>query len=94
MRVKEIATEEKIKRVLITPLGSRIMKPLFGSRLYELVDRTFNTEYVIDAISYTYEAIQTNLKEIKIKSVDVAKNIVNLKVEDSKGELDVAVSFI
>ena len=94
MKVKEIVTEEAIKRVLITPLGSRIMRPTFGSRLYELVDRTFNTEYILDAISYTYEAIEKNLKNIKIKSVDVAKNVINLIVEDEEGELNVSVSFI
>jgi len=93
MRKKEIATEEAIKRVLITPLGSRVMRPEFGSRLFELVDRTFNTEYKLDAISYVYEAIEKNLKNIKIKSVDVAKNVVSLRVEDSKGELDVSVTF-
>ena len=62
MRKKEIATEEAIKRVLITPLGSRVMRPEFGSRLFELIDRTFNTEYKLDAISFTYEAIERNLK--------------------------------
>jgi len=93
MRVKEIATEKAIERVLITPLGSRVMRPNFGSRLFKLVDRTFNTEYKIDAISYVYEAIEQNLKNIKIKSVEVAKNVVSLRVEDSKGELDVSVTF-
>ena len=94
MRVKEIETEEAIKRVLLTPLGSRVMRPNFGSRLFELIDKPFDAEYKLDAISYTYEAIEQNLKNIKIKAVEVAKNVVNLRVEDSKGELNVAVTFI
>jgi len=93
MRVKEIATQEAIRRVLLTPLGSRVMRPHFGSRLFELIDKPFNTEYRLDAISYTYEAIETNLKNIKIKAVEAAKNVISLRVEDSKGELDVAVTF-
>lgn len=94
MRVKEIATKEAIERVLLTPLGSRVMRPNFGSRLFELIDRNFNMEYRLDAISYTYEAIERNLKNIKIKSVEVDKNIVKLRVEDEEGELDVSVKFI
>ena len=93
MKVKEIATEEAIKRVLLTPLGSRVMRPHFGSRLFELIDKPFNMEYRLDAISYTYEAIETNLKKIKIKAVDVDRNVISLRVEDNKGELDVAVTF-
>ena len=92
-RVKEIVTEEAITRVLLTPLGSRVMRPHFGSRLFKLIDRPFNTEYKVDAIAYTYEAIEQNLKNIKIKAVEIVKNVIKLRVEDSKGELDVAVTF-
>ena len=92
--LKKIKTEEAIKRVLTTPLGSRIMRPEFGSLLYTLVDRNFDSEFILDAISYTYEAIEKNLPEVKIKKVDVDKNVINILCEDENGELEVEVEFI
>jgi len=92
--LKKIKTEKAIKRVLTTPLGSRVMRPEFGSLLYTLVDRNFDNEFILDAISYTYEAIEKNLPEVKIKKVDVDKNVINILCEDEDGELEVEVEFI
>ena len=91
---KVIPTEEAIKRVLTTPLGSRVMRPKFGSLLYTLVDKTFDDEFILNAISYTYEAIETNLPEVKIKKVNVDKNFITILCEDENGELEVEVEFI
>jgi len=91
--IKKIDTEEAIKRVLMTPLGSRVMRPEFGSELYKLVDRNFDDEFKLDAISYTYEAIEKNLPEVKIKRVDVDKNLITILCEDDNGELEVEVEF-
>ncbi len=91
--IKKIQTEEAIKRVLMTPLGSRVMRPEFGSELYKLVDRNFDDEFKLDAISYTYEAIEKNLPEVKIKKVDVDKNFITILCEDELGELEVEVEF-
>ena len=92
--LKKIKTEEAVKRVLTTPLGNRIMRPEFGSELYKLVDRNFDNEFILDAISWTYEAIEKNLPEVKIKKVDVDKNVINILCEDGNGELEVEVEFI
>jgi phage baseplate assembly protein W len=91
--MKKIATEEAIKRVLLTPLNSRVMRPEFGSKLFELIDRNFDSEFKLDAISYTYEAIEKNLPEVRIKKVDVDKNVIIVYCEDEKGELEVRVEF-
>ena len=91
--IKKIKTEEAIKRVLTTPLKSRVMRPEFGSELYKLVDRNFDDEFKLDAISYTYEAIERNLPEVKIKKVDVDKNLITILCEDDNGELEVEVEF-
>ncbi|GAB6045080.1 hypothetical protein JCM11957_06780 [Caminibacter profundus] len=92
--IKKILTEEAIKRVLLTPLGSRVMRPNFGSLLYTLVDKTFDDEFILNAISYTYEAIEKNLPEVNIKKVDVDKNFITILCEDENGELEVEVEFI
>ena len=91
--IKKIETEEAIKRVLMTPLRSRVMRPEFGSELYKLVDRNFDDEFKLDAISYTYEAIEKNLPGVKIKRVDVDKNLITILCEDDNGELEVEVEF-
>jgi len=91
--IKKIKTEEAIKRVLMTPLGSRVMRPEFGSELYKLIDRNFDDEFKLDAISYTYEAIEKNLPEVKIKKVDVDKNFITVLCEDKSRELEVEVEF-
>ena len=91
--IKKISTKEAIERVLLTPLGSRVMRQNFGSRLYELIDRPFNEEFKLDAISYVYEAIENNLPEVKIKKVDVDKNFITILCEDEKGKLEVKVEF-
>ena len=92
--LKKIKTEEAIKRVLTTPLGNRIMRPEFGSLLYTLVDKNFDNEFMLDAISYTYEAIEKNLENVKVKKVDPDKNTINILCEDESGELEVEVEFI
>lgn len=46
----------RIKRILETPLGSRVMLPNFGSNLFELIDKTINEEYRLKYIAYTFEA--------------------------------------
>lgn len=37
--------EESIRDILITPLGSRVMLPEYGSKLFELVDRKVDDEF-------------------------------------------------
>ena len=69
------------------------MRPEFGSKLFERIDRNLDSEFKLDAISYTYEAIEKNLPEVRIKKVDVDKNIITVYCEDEKGELEVRVEF-
>ncbi|HIP60221.1 MAG TPA: baseplate assembly protein [Campylobacterales bacterium] len=71
MKKRQIELSKAVLRVLTTPLGSRVMRPEFGSRLYELLDRNVDSSFILDAISWTYEAIEKNLKEVKIENVEV-----------------------
>lgn len=64
-----ITTEESIKRILLTPLGSRVMMPEYGSRLFELIDKTVTDEWLLDASRYTYEAIENNEPRVLVKKV-------------------------
>jgi len=48
--------DRRAKRIIETPLGSRVMLPTFGSRLFELVDKTMDEKYRLQFIAYTFEA--------------------------------------
>ena len=49
--------EQSIRDILTTPLGSRVMRGDYGSRLHELVDAPLNPETLADIYSATAEAL-------------------------------------
>ncbi len=78
---RELGTSESIRRIMITPVGSRVMMPLYGSRLFELVDRTVDDEWVLDATRYIYEAVENNEPRVVIKKVDVLRgDVVSIRI--------------
>jgi len=90
---KQLEIKRAIVRVLTTPLGSRVMRPHFGSRLHELIDRSIDSSFMLDAISFTHEAIERNLKDVKIDSVEVTPtDLFEIEVWFNNGER-VAVRF-
>ncbi len=46
-----VSVEDSIRDILSTPIGSRVMLPEYGSRLFELIDRRGNDEVRAD-LSY------------------------------------------
>ena len=65
----KISVTDSINRILKTPLGSRVMRPEFGSLLYTLRDRSFDDEYKLKATKYTYEAISKFEPRVRIELV-------------------------
>lgn len=61
--------EASIKRVLTTPVGSRVLEPTFGSRLYELIDKRPEKEWQVLFTRFVYEAIDLWEKRVKLKKV-------------------------
>jgi len=53
-----VTLADSISRILTTRLGERVMRPEFGSDLYLLRDRDFNSEWRVLATRYIFEAIQ------------------------------------
>ncbi len=49
---------QSIRDILTTPLGSRVMRRDYGSRIPELVDAPMNGETVMDLYAATAEALQ------------------------------------
>ncbi len=48
---------QSIRDILTTPLGSRVMRRTYGSRLFELVDHPLNAETIAAMVAATAEAI-------------------------------------
>ena len=71
---------ESIIRILKTPLGSRVMRPYYGSRLYELRDRKFDDRFKTLATKYIFEAIKINEPRVQVASVD-------FKIEPISGKI-------
>ena len=61
--------EESIKDILLTPLGSRVMLPEYGSHLFELIDRRVDDEFRADLACYVIEAVERWEKRVKIDEV-------------------------
>jgi len=64
-----ISVIEEIVRLLSTPIGSRVMRPEYGSELYKLRDREFNVEWRLMATKYTFVAINHHIERVRCRKV-------------------------
>jgi len=62
---------QSIRDILTTPLGSRVMRRTYGSRLFELVDAPLNGSTVADIYAATAEALATWEPRLKLRRVQV-----------------------
>ncbi len=60
---------QSVEDILTTPIGSRVERRDYGSRLFELVDKPMTSELVADFVAYTAQSLRTYEKRIKVKSV-------------------------
>ncbi len=81
-----VSIAASIARILTTRLGERVMRPTFGSNLYLLRDRTFNSEWKVLATRYIFEAIKRNEPRVKFKQLHF--NINKFGKHDFYLELD------
>lgn len=48
---------QSVRDILTTPLGSRVMRRTYGSRLFDLVDRPLNAQTLVEIFAATAEAV-------------------------------------
>jgi len=60
---------QSIRDILTTPLGSRVMRPGYGSRLLALVDRPMNAQTLLQLYAATAQAIQRHEPRLKVTRV-------------------------
>lgn len=62
---------QSIRVILATPLGQRVMRPTFGSRLHDLVFAPNNNQTIAQARRFVEEALGMWEPRIKVTQVDV-----------------------
>lgn len=60
---------QSVRDILTTPIGSRVMRRDYGSRLYQLVDAPVNRETLLDLYAATAEALATWEPRIEVEQV-------------------------
>jgi len=74
---------QSITDILTTPLGSRVMRRDYGSKLPLLVDAPMNSETLVDLYAATADALQTweprfQLSQVTASSADVGVIVLDL----------------
>lgn len=62
---------QSIQDILTTPLGSRVMRRDYGSRLFELVDAPVNAETIAELYAATAEALDRWEPRLRLTNIDV-----------------------
>lgn len=81
----EAHLDQSIVDILTTPIGSRVMRRDYGSRLPELIDAPVNDETVLEAFVAAAEALrkwESRFKVIRIRLADAnANGFGNIRIE-------------
>lgn len=67
---------QSLRDILTTPVGSRVMRRDYGSRLYELVDAPLNRDTIAQLYAATAEAIRRWEPRFKLSSVRIVSSEV------------------
>lgn len=67
---------QSIIDILTTPIGSRVMRRDYGSRLFELIDAPVNRETLVDYYAAVAEALDRWEDRIQVQQVDIASAVV------------------
>ncbi|WP_353273471.1 GPW/gp25 family protein [Wolbachia endosymbiont (group A) of Agelastica alni] len=74
---KELEGLEHLKQsivdIITTPIGSRVMRREYGSRLSELVDRPINRDFTLEIYAAVAEALQKWEKRFKLEKVKITE---------------------
>ena len=68
--------KQSIADILNTPIGSRVMRRDYGSRLFELIDAPINRSTVVVIVAETAEALMKWEDRLVVSAVDVTGAVV------------------
>jgi phage baseplate assembly protein W len=75
---------QSIRDILTTPVGTRVMRRAYGSRLFQLVDAPMNRATLLQLYAATFEALaqwEPRIKAQKVLATAAAPGRVTLEVE-------------
>lgn len=79
---------QSVRDILTTPLGSRVMRREYGSRLFSLVDAPINQSTLVEIYAATATALRRWEPRIAVESVAASK------VEAGKVEVTVTGTYV
>ncbi|MGL9688737.1 MAG: GPW/gp25 family protein [Wolbachia sp.] len=65
--------KQSIIDILTTPIGSRVMRRDYGSRLFKLVDRPITRDFTLEIYAATAEALGKWEKRFKLEKVKITE---------------------
>ena len=70
--------KQSIIDILTTPIGTRVMRREYGSRIYQLVDNPMDDEFAIELFAATAEALEKweprfRLEQVQIDNISEGK---------------------
>lgn len=77
---------QSIRDILTTPIGSRVMRRDYGSRLFELIDAPMNRSTLLDIYAATAEAIARWEPRFKLQAVQASSAAPGSVTLDMIGE--------
>lgn len=77
---------QSIRDILTTPIGSRVMRRDYGSRLFELIDAPMNRATLLDIYAATAEAIARWEPRFKLQQVTASSAAPGAVTLDIVGE--------
>lgn len=77
---------QSIRDILRTPIGSRVMRREYGSRLFQLIDAPMNRSTLLDLYAATAEALATWEPRIRVDMVQATSAEPGRVVLDISGE--------
>lgn len=91
----EAHLRQSIRTILTTPVGSRLMRRDFGSRLAELVDQPMTPSLRADLVAATADALRRfepriSVKRVRVVAAEAGRWTLDLVVEARAGFRDVA----
>ena len=74
---------QSVRDILTTPLGSRVMRRNYGSRLFDLIDAPLNAATLVEIYAATAEALvrwepRLRIQQVQARSVGTGKIEVDL----------------
>jgi phage baseplate assembly protein W len=75
---------QSIRDILTTPVGSRVMRRNYGSRLFNLVDNPLNAATLVEIYAATYEALlawEPRIQVTQVSARSTSESAVSLDLE-------------